>query len=75
MLAARAAASAQATQVAQATMPAPESAPAPPRGRPVKEPPSVLAQALNSSMARTVAGVITRGIMGALLGTPRRRRR
>ncbi|HYV56019.1 MAG TPA: helicase HerA-like domain-containing protein [Candidatus Nitrosopolaris sp.] len=45
------------------------SAPAPRRG---KEPPSTLEQVLKSPVARTVAGVITRGVMGALLGTRRR---
>jgi DNA helicase HerA-like ATPase len=43
-------------------------------GRAPKDPPTALEQVLNSSMARTVAGAITRGLMGALLGTGRRRR-
>lgn len=30
---------------------------------------------LNSPLARTIAGQVTRGLMGALLGSPRRRRR
>lgn len=45
------------------------------RGRPAKEPPSTIEAIMKSPVARTVAGTITRGIMGALLGTPRRRRR
>ena len=44
------------------------------RARAAKEPPSVLAQVLKSPMARTVAGAVTRGLMGALLGSTRRRR-
>jgi DNA double-strand break repair helicase HerA and related ATPase len=46
-----------------------EPAPVPRRG---KEPPSTLEQVLRSPVTRTVAGVITRGLMGALLGTRRR---
>jgi len=46
-----------------------------PSGRAKKEPPSTFEQILKSPMARTVAGAVTRGLMGALLGTPRRRRR
>ena len=34
-----------------------------------------IAEALNSPLARTIAGTITRGLMGALLGPTRRRRR
>jgi uncharacterized protein len=45
------------------------------KARPAKEPPSVLMSVLKSPMARTVAGAVTRGIMGALLGGPARRRR
>jgi DNA helicase HerA-like ATPase len=66
---------------AAASQPAPSpAAPAPraPAGRATraaKEPPSALAQALNSPLARTVAGTIARGLMGALLGTSTRRRR
>jgi len=44
-------------------------APAPRRG---KEPPSTLEQVMKSPVTRTVAGVIARGLMGALLGTRRR---
>jgi DNA helicase HerA-like ATPase len=45
-----------------------------------KEPPTAFEQVLRSPMARTVAGTITRGLMGALLGSlgvsaTRRRRR
>ena len=47
------------------------SAPAPSR----REPPTALDKVLKSSMARTVVGVVARGIMGALLGTATRRRR
>jgi uncharacterized protein len=57
-----------------------ERAPAP-RTRAGKEPPSTFEQVLKSPMARTVAGTITRGLMGALMGSlgirrsaPRRRR-
>ena len=45
------------------------------RGRAPKEPPTVMEQVLKSPVTRTVAGAITRGIMGALLGSPARRRR
>jgi hypothetical protein len=48
-------------------------APAPRRGG--REPDSPLEQILKSPLTRTVAGVVTRGIMGALLGSPSRRRR
>jgi hypothetical protein len=40
-----------------------------------KQPPSLIEQVLKSPVTRTVAGQITRGLMGALLGPPRRRRR
>ncbi len=39
------------------------------------EPPSTLERILQSPLARTVAGEVTRGLMGALFGSPRRRRR
>ena len=58
-----------------------ESAPAPAEARPArvpraaKEPPSALEQIFNSPTTRTIAGQITRGLMGALLGSPPRRRR
>src|SRR5687768_6461100 len=38
-----------------------------------KEPPGTFEQIMKSPVTRTVAGAITRGIMGALLGSPRRR--
>jgi hypothetical protein len=44
-----------------------------PRGRAPKEQAGAFEQLMKSPVARTVAGTITRGIMGALLGTPRRR--
>ena len=43
--------------------------------RAAKEPPSLIEQVLRSPVTRTVAGQITRGLMGALLGAPPRRRR
>lgn len=52
---------------------APE-APMPARAR-GKEPPSTMQQLLKSPVTRTVAGEVTRGLLGALLGPPRRRRR
>jgi hypothetical protein len=57
-----------------AAAPATATAPAAPSGRPAKEPPSTLEEVLRSPLTRTVAGVVARGIMGALLG-PRRRTR
>jgi DNA helicase HerA-like ATPase len=48
--------------------------PQPPR-RAEKEPPSTMEQILKSPMTRTVAREVTRGLLGALLGTPSRRRR
>ena len=42
-------------------------------GRAAKPAPSALEKVMNSPLTRTIAGVVTRGIMGALLGTPRRR--
>ena len=36
---------------------------------------ATIAEALNSPLARTIAGTITRGLMGALLGPTRSRRR
>ena len=55
--------------------PAREDAPLPPPAsrRAAKEPPGTFDQILKSPVTRTVAGVITRGLMGALLGSPRRR--
>jgi DNA helicase HerA-like ATPase len=52
---------------------APPAAPKPTRGRAAKEPPGAFEQIMKSPVTRTVAGAITRGLMGALLGTPRRR--
>jgi DNA helicase HerA-like ATPase len=49
-------------------------APQAPR-RSAKEPPSTFEQILKSPMTRTVAREVTRGLLGALLGTPSRRRR
>ena len=40
-----------------------------------KAPPSTFEQILRSPVTRTVAGVVTRGLLGALLGAPPRRRR
>ena len=58
------------------TVPVQPAAPsgAPPRSRSTREPPSNLDKVLRSSMARTVVGVVARGLMGALLGTRTRRR-
>ena len=57
------------------------AAPAP-RGRAAKEPPTAFEKIIKSPVTRTVAGAVTRGLMGALLGSlgirrsaPRRRRR
>ena len=46
--------------------------PPPSRGA-AKQPPGTLEQIMKSPVTRTVAGAITRGLMGALLGSPRRR--
>ena len=48
---------------------------APTRGRGAGADRSTFSQILNSPLARTVAGAVTRGLMGAILGPPRRRRR
>jgi len=48
--------------------------PAAPRGRAPKPEPSLLETVLKSPTTRTVAGQITRGLLGALLGTSRRTR-
>jgi hypothetical protein len=45
-----------------------------PRGR-ARQEKTTLEKVVNSPLARTVAGAVTRGLMGALLGTPPRRRR
>ena len=75
MLQARAKAAADAAAEVEAAAPAAPSARTSASPRAAKEPPSALGKALNSPIARTVAGVVARGIMGALLGTARRRRR
>jgi hypothetical protein len=48
-------------------------APATPAPRRGKEPPGTFEQIMKSPVTRTIAGTITRGLMGALLGSPRRR--
>jgi DNA helicase HerA-like ATPase len=48
---------------------------APARGRQAAAPASSFEQILKSPVARTVAGAVTRGLLGALLGSPARRRR
>lgn len=50
--------------------PAPPSAPT--GGRAAKAPPSTFDQIMKSPVTRTVAGAVTRGIMGALFGSRRR---
>lgn len=54
--------------------PAPPPPPAP-RGRAPREEPGMFEKVLKSGVARSVATQVTRGLMGALLGTPSRRRR
>ena len=49
------------------------AAPAPRTTRATKAPPTVLEQVLKSPTTRTIAGAVTRGLMGALLGGRRRR--
>jgi DNA helicase HerA-like ATPase len=72
--------------LARRMTPEPQAPAAPPGGgwdvhvppaprRPGKEPPSTMEQILKSSVTRTVAREVTRGLLGALLGTPSRRRR
>jgi len=69
--------------LARRMAPEPESSQAQPGGgwdgqaprRTGKEPPSTMDQILKSSVTRTVAREVTRGLLGALLGTPSRRRR
>ena len=63
-LAARVAPAADQGSAASPSAP-PSSAPA--SRRPAKEPPSTLDQIMKSPVTRTVAGTITRGLMGALL--------
>jgi DNA helicase HerA-like ATPase len=61
-------------KLAREKTPASEPA-APARGGRAGEDRSTFSQILNSPLARTVAGAVTRGLMGAILGPPRRRRR
>ncbi|MBA3891241.1 MAG: DUF853 family protein [Gemmatimonadaceae bacterium] len=75
MLQARARAAADAAAAALPAQPASSAGGRAPAARAAKEPPGALGKALNSPIARTVAGVVARGIMGALLGTATRRRR
>ena len=49
--------------------------PAPARRGGSRPEPSSISQILNSPLARSVAGVVTRSLMGAILGPTRRRRR
>ena len=63
-----------AERASAATAAAASAAPAPERGA-AKEPPGAIERVLKSPAARSVAGQITRSLMGALLGTPPRRRR
>jgi len=72
-LAARVAPAAPAAEPQGQWQPAPAAQPAPAGRRSAKEPPSTFNQILKSPVARTVAGAVTRGIMGALFGAPRRR--
>jgi len=51
------------------------SEPEAPRGRAAAGAADTLGQILKSPLTRTIAGVVTRGLMGALLGSPPRRRR
>jgi hypothetical protein len=58
-----------------AIAPTPESdAPAPGRVESGRREVGTFEQILKSPVTRTVVGTITRGLMGAILGTPRRRR-
>jgi hypothetical protein len=50
----------------------PAPAPRAPAGRAAKPAPGAFEQIMKSPVTRTVAGAITRGLMGALLGSPRR---
>jgi hypothetical protein len=72
-LAARVAPAAPAAEQQAQWQPAPAAPPAPAGRRGAKEPPSTFDQILKSPVTRTVAGAVTRGIMGALFGAPRRR--
>jgi hypothetical protein len=74
MLAARIAPAAAQVDVDERDSVTPPKAARTSRARTPKEPPGTFEQIMKSPVARTVAGTITRGIMGALLGTPRRRK-
>jgi len=54
---------------------APAPAPAPKTAPPAKKTESSWTEALRSPVARTIANQVTRGLMGALLGPPPRRKR
>jgi hypothetical protein len=79
----RSTAKVRAEMLARRMTPEPEASQAPPGGgwddqvprRTGKEPPSTMEQILKSSVTRTVAREVTRGLLGALFGTPSRRRR
>jgi DNA helicase HerA-like ATPase len=71
LLAARAAPAAGPAPTPPAALPAP----APRRGGSTKPPPSAIEQILKSPVARTVAGQLTRGLLGALLGGASKRSR
>jgi hypothetical protein len=66
--------SAEEKLAARAAEAAPQ-AEAPARGAGSRPEPSTVSQILNSPLARSVAGVVTRSLMGAILGPTRRRRR
>jgi DNA helicase HerA-like ATPase len=68
-LAARVVPDAGASTESRTASPASQSAPTRRAG---KEPPGTLEQIMKSPVTRTVAGAITRGLMGALLGSTRR---
>jgi DNA helicase HerA-like ATPase len=72
-LATRVTAAPAATTAKEASQWQPMPASAPVQRRGAKEPPSAFEQIMKSPVTRTVAGAVTRGIMGALLGSPRRR--
>jgi DNA helicase HerA-like ATPase len=67
----------QLTPDAESTSPERASEPPSPARRHdhIVEPPSTLDRILKSPLARTVASEVTRGLMGALFGSPQRRRR
>jgi hypothetical protein len=54
--------------------PSPEGGPAV-RPKQADDDSTSIAEVLNSPLARTIANAFTRGVLGALLGSPRRRRR